>query len=316
MPLLNSHYLANWYKITIPYYELGNRYPTYDKVLIESFTQSKVQDASNKGMIQGDIGVRVMDIGTLYYTSTLSGPIIVPLANVRNEYTDLFNLISNNIAYQTYGNLGLDGATYLLKSAQIQVTTESVRATANFEGDYEINPTSYNGDTPQDVALYARTARFYDTKFYFGTLTNYYAVVSGDININFDLDKNFFLGQNWGTNISSQSPYFSIRGYNATGNVKIALTPEEYAVLAGIYGVNLGLYGSYQAPGVLGVNSGNIGVSIANNGGFKNLNLGSYFIINKIEFSMQQNSIISATLEFNAFFNSTFDLTTFETNQI
>lgn len=304
MPLLNSHYLSNWYKITIPYYQQGAILPTYDKILVESFTQSKVQEAVNKGMIQGDIGVRVMDIGTLYYSSTLSGPIIVPLANKPNEFKDLFNLISNNIAYQTYGTSGTNGTTYLLKSAQIQVTTDSVRATATFEGDYEINPTSYNGDTPSNVDLYARTARFYDTKFYFGSLTNYYAVISGDININFDLDKNFFLGQNWNGVVPSQSPYFSIRGYNATGNVKIALTPEEYAVLAGIYGINPGLYGSYQAPGVLGVNSGNIGVSIANNGGFKNLNLGSYFIINKIEFSMQQNSIITATIEFSSFFNS------------
>jgi hypothetical protein len=311
MPLLNSHYLSNWYKITIPYYQQGAILPTYDKILVESFTQSKVQEAVNKGMIQGDIGVRVMDIGTLYYSSTLSGPIIVPLANKPNEFKDLFNLISNNIAYQTYGTSGTNGTTYLLKSAQIQVTTDSVRATATFEGDYEINPTSYNGDTPSNVDLYARTARFYDTKFYFGSLTNYYAVISGDININFDLDKNFFLGQNWNGVVPSQSPYFSIRGYNATGNVKIALTPEEYAVLAGIYGINPGLYGSYQAPGVLGVNSGNIGVSIANNGGFKNLNLGSYFIINKIEFSMQQNSIITATIDFNAYFNSSSTITSF-----
>jgi len=302
MPLLNSHYLANWYKITIPYYNYQTKLLTYDKILVESFTQSKVQDASNKGMIQGDIGVRVMDIGTLYYTSTLSGPVIVADSS---EFVDLFGLISNNILYQAGGTNGTNGTTYLLKSAQIQVSTETVKATANFEGDYEINPTSYNGDTPAEVNLLARTARFYDTKFYFGTLTNYYPVISGDININFDLDKNFFLGQNWGGNVPSQSPYFSIRGYNATGNVKIGLTPEQYTLLAGIYGSNnLGLYGSYQTPGFLGVNAGNIGVSIADNGGFKNLNLGSYFVINKIEFSMQQNSIITATIEFNAFFNS------------
>jgi hypothetical protein len=236
MPLLNSTYLANWYKLTIPYYQIGALLPTYDKILVESFTQSKVQEASNKGMIQGDIGVRVMDIGTLYYSSTLSGPIIVTDADSPNEFSDLFNLISNNIAYQTYGTSGTNGTTYLLKSAQIQVSTETVRATANFEGDYEINPTSYNGDTPSNVDLLARTARFYDTKFYFGTLTNYYAVISGDININFDLDKNFFLGQNWIGTVPSQSPYFSIRGYSATGNVKIALTPDQYSLL--VSGVN------------------------------------------------------------------------------
>ena len=315
MPLLDSHYLANWYKITIPYYMLGARLPTYGKILVESFTQSKVQDASNKGMIQGDIGVRVMDIGALYYTSTLSGPIIVTDADSPNEFSDLFNLISSNIAYQTYGTLGTDGYTYLLKSAQIQVSTETVKATANFEGDYEINPTAYNGDTPSNVDLLARTARFYDTKFYFGTLTNYYAVISGDININFELDKNYFLGQNWIGTVPSQSPYFSIRGYNATGNVKIALTPEQYSLLTSGGGIDdYGLIGSYQAPGLVGNNIGDIGVSIANNGGFKNLNLGTSFIITKMEFSMQQNYIITATIEFSAFFNSDSTISTFSKN--
>jgi hypothetical protein len=313
MPLLNSTYLSNWYKLTIPYYQIGDLLPTYEKILVESFTQSKIQEASNKGMIQGDIGVRVMDIGTLYYKSTLSGPIIVTDADSPNEFTDLFNLISNNIAYQTYGTSGNNGATYLLKSAQIQVSTETVRATADFEGDYEINPTDYNGNTPTNVDLLARTARFYDTKFYFGTLTNYYAVISGDININFDLDKNYFLGQNWIGTVPSQSPYFSIRGYSATGNVKIALTPDQYSLLvSGVNGTNdFGLVGSYQAPGLVGNNFGDIGVSIANNGGFKNLNLGSSFIITKMEFSMQQNSIISATIEFSAFFNSDSTISTF-----
>ena len=66
MPLLDSSVLSNWYKLILP----NSTRP----ILAESFTQSKVQDASNKGMIQGDIGVRVMDVGTLYYTSSLSGP--------------------------------------------------------------------------------------------------------------------------------------------------------------------------------------------------------------------------------------------------
>ena len=300
MPLLNSKLLSNWYKISVPYYNSNTGLFTNSEILVESFTQSKVQDASNKGMIQGDIGVRVMDIGTLYYTSTLSGPIIVAESS---EFYDLFNLISSNITYQRYGvstsGIYTDNTpTLLLKSAQIQVTTDSVRATANFEGDYALANTFYNGDTPQNINLLARTARFYDTIFYFGSVTNNYPVLSGDINVNFDIDKNFFLGQ-------GQSPYFSIRGYSATGNVKIALKPEQYANLVSIIGSN-------QASGQLLYNGVNIGVSIANYSSVKNLNLGTEFVINKIEFSMQQNSIITATLEFNAFFNSSASLTTFE----
>ena len=284
MPLLNSTYLSNWYKLTLP---------GYGEVLAESFTQSKVQEAQNKGMIQGDIGVRVMDVGTLYYTSTVSGPILVAETT---EFYDIFGLITSNVDLQRLALSGTNSnIAYLLKNAQIQISTEQVRATATFEGDYALDVASYN--PTGSVDLLARTARFYDTTFYFGSVTDTYAVISGDININFDLDRNFFLGQ-------GQAPYFSIRGYNATGNVKIALTPSQYASLSAIVG-------SFENSGFLNYNSGNIGVTIADNGGAKNLNLGTAFVITKIEFSMQQNSIITATLEFNAFFNSTASLTSF-----
>jgi hypothetical protein len=284
MPLLNSTYLSNWYKLTLP---------GYGEVLAESFTQSKVQEAQNKGMIQGDIGVRVMDVGTLYYTSTVSGPILVAETT---EFYDIFGLITSNVDLQRLALSGTNSnIAYLLKNAQIQISTEQVRATATFEGDYALDVASYN--PTGSVDLLARTARFYDTTFYFGSVTDTYAVISGDININFDLDRNFFLGQ-------GQAPYFSIRGYNSTGNVKIALTPSQYASLSAIVG-------SFENSGFLNYNSGNIGVTIADNGGAKNLNLGTAFVITKIEFSMQQNSIITATLEFNAFFNSSASLTSF-----
>ncbi len=284
MPLLNSTYLSNWYILTLP---------NYGQVLAESFTQSKVQEAQNKGMIQGDIGVRVMDVGTLYYTSTVSGPILVAETT---EFYDIFGLITSNVDLQRLALSGTNSnIAYLLKNAQIQISTEQVRATATFEGDYALDVASYN--PTGSVDLLARTARFYDTTFYFGSVTDTYAVISGDININFDLDRNFFLGQ-------GQAPYFSIRGYNSTGNVKIALTPSQYASLSAIVG-------SFENSGFLNYNSGNIGVTIADNGGAKNLNLGTAFVITKIEFSMQQNSIITATLEFNAFFNSSASLTSF-----
>jgi hypothetical protein len=284
MPLLNSTYLSNWYKLTLP---------GYGEVLAESFTQSKVQEAQNKGMIQGDIGVRVMDVGTLYYTSTVSGPILVAETT---EFYDIFGLITSNVDLQRLALSGTNSnIAYLLKNAQIQISTEQVRATATFEGDYALDVASYN--PTGSVDLLARTARFYDTTFYFGSVTDTYAVISGDININFDLDRNFFLGQ-------GQAPYFSIRGYNSTGNVKIALTPSQYTSLSAIVG-------SFENSGFLNYNSGNIGVTIADNGGAKNLNLGTAFVITKIEFSMQQNSIITATLEFNAFFNSSASLTSF-----
>ena len=45
-------------------------------------------------MIQGDIGVRVMDVGALYYTSSISGPVIV---SATSEFNDLFNFSEINL---------------------------------------------------------------------------------------------------------------------------------------------------------------------------------------------------------------------------
>jgi len=300
MPLLNYGYLANWYKMSLPNYDAqGNMIPGTYQVLVENYTESKVQEAQNKSMIQGDIGVHIMDIGTLYYTTSITSPVLIPY---ETEFNDIFDTIVYFTNIQRQPLNGTPGLAYLLKSARIEVTTDAVRATGNFEGDTAVASAIPN-DTNEIINLLARTARFYDTYFYFGEITAsaQYPVISGEINLNFDIDKNYFLGQMWNANgnqqfAPSQSPFFSIRGYSATGNIKIGLSPAQYVELTGLY--------AEQSPGVLVGNSGNIGVYIANNGGAKILNLGTAFVINKIEFSMQQNSIITATLEFNAFFSN------------
>jgi hypothetical protein len=299
MPLLNYGYLANWYKMSLPNYDAqGNMLPGTYEVLVENYTESKVQEAQNKSMIQGDIGVHIMDIGTLYYTTSITSPVLIPY---ETEFNDIFDTIVYFTNIQRQPLNGTAGLAYLLKSARIEVTTDAVRATGNFEGDTAVASAIPN-DANQIVNLLARTARFYDTYFYFGEITAsaQFPVISGEINLNFDIDKNYFLGQMWKSNeenfVPSQSPFFSIRGYSATGNIKIGLSPAQYVELTAQY--------AQQSPGVLVGNSGNIGVYIANNGGAKILNLGTAFVINKIEFSMQQNSIITATLEFNAFFSN------------
>ena len=307
MPLLNYGYLANWYKMSLPNYDAqGNMLPGTYEVLVENYTESKVQEAQNKSMIQGDIGVHIMDIGTLYYTTSITSPVLIPY---ETEFNDIFDTIVYFTNIQRQPLSGTAGLAYLLKSARIEVTTDAVRATGNFEGDTAVASAIPN-DANQIVNLLARTARFYDTYFYFGEITAsaQFPVISGEINLNFDIDKNYFLGQMWTSNeenfVPSQSPFFSIRGYSATGNIKIGLSPAQYVELTAQY--------AQQSPGVLVGNSGNIGVYIANNGGAKILNLGTAFVINKIEFSMQQNSIITATLEFNAFFsNRSGDLSSF-----
>ena len=300
MPLLNSGYLANWYKMSLPQFDgNGNMLASTYEVLVESYTESKVQDAQNKAMIQGDIGVHIMDIGTLYYTTSISSPVLVPYTT---EFNDIFDTIVYYTNIQRQPQNGTFGLTYLLENARIEVTTDAVRATGNFVGDTAVASAVPNYEN-QQVDLIARTARFYDTYFYFGEITAsaQYPVISGEINLKFDIDKNYFLGQMWRYNnqnefVPSQSPFFSLRGYSATGNITIGLSPAQYVELTGLY--------AEQTPGVLVGNTGNIGVYIKQDPGAKILKLGTAFVITKIEFSMKQNSIITATLEFNAFFNN------------
>ena len=72
MPLLNSEFLSNWYTLSFDGVGIvGTRI-----CIAESFTQAKVQEASNKSAIQGDIGTHIMDIGGKYYTSSVSAPVL------------------------------------------------------------------------------------------------------------------------------------------------------------------------------------------------------------------------------------------------
>jgi len=230
MPLLNSEYLSNWYTLS------------FDNVgicIAESFTQAKVQEASNKSAIQGDIGTHIMDIGGKYYTSNVAAPVLIGYTDA--NVTDVFDLIGYFTTAQSNTVVRSETA-YVMKSATIDISTDSVKASANFEGDNRIDITNYVTQAPDN--LYARTARFYDVRFQVGTIGGYYFIgniLSGAININFDIDKVYVLGQ-------SQAPNFAIRGYSASGNIKLAITPDDYA---NYLDNAILITGSEQAPGEL-----------------------------------------------------------------
>ncbi len=292
MPLLPSQFLSNWWLLSL----------TNDSAFIaEQFNQTKVQDTSPKALIQGDIGVHVLDIAGIYFNQTITSPVLVginnPVSLIGNNgatssvyYYDTFDLLLDIIKYQfrpVYSDNIATAIGYpvLLKSAQIQVNTETVKATLNLESDTAIAP-AYFG---QSANIIARTARFYDTLFTFGLIQG--RVLSGDISITVDLEKVYFLGQ-------GQSPYFAIKGYSVTGNIKLAIVPEEYVTL-------INLYGSYERYGELLVNNGLVQLAVAGGdaGADRVLNLGTASVLPKIEMSMQQGSIITAQVDFTSYFN-------------
>ena len=67
MPILTSNYIASWYLVY-----LNGKYR-----LLESWNESLQQEVNNKQMIQGDIGTHIMDIGGVYYSASLTSPIII-----------------------------------------------------------------------------------------------------------------------------------------------------------------------------------------------------------------------------------------------
>jgi hypothetical protein len=290
MPLLNSEFLSNWYTIS---------FDRFGICIAESFTQAKVQEAQNKGAIQGDIGTHIMDIGGKYYTSSVSAPVLIGYTTA--EVFDVFDLIKHYTEYQsatipnTFFN-NVDGPAYLLKGAQIDISAEAVKATANFEGDSRVDIATYAIAAPEN--LYARTARFYDTKFTLGPIgvtedTFLYNILSGNININFDIDKVYILN-------STQAPRFAVRGYSASGSIKLAITPAQYAAILDNPQI---IYGSEQNPGILNYTAGGAQLVIAPFNNPRFLILGTYAVITKMEFNMQQNNIITANVDFAAFFN-------------
>lgn len=292
MPLLPSKYLSNWWLLSLA---------TNTAFIAEQFNQSKMQDTSPKGLIQGDIGVHVLDIAGLYFNQTIASPVLVGINNPVSlsngngayssvNYYDNFDLLLNLIKYQfqpVYDTSITNAIGYpvLLKSAQIQVSTDAVRATLNLESDTAIAP-AYFG---QSANIIARTARFYDTTFTFGIIQG--RVMSGDISITVDLEKVYFLGQ-------GQSPYFAIKGYSVTGNIKLAIEPDEYITL-------INLHGSFERYGELLVNDGLVQLAVAGGdaGADRILNLGTASVLPKIEMSMQQGSIITAQVDFTSYFN-------------
>ncbi len=295
MPLLNSEYLSNWYTLS------------FDNVgicIAESFSQAKVQEASPKGAIQGDIGTHIMDIGGKYYTSTVSAPVLIGYTNA--EVTDVFDLIGYFTTAQSNTVVYGDSA-YLMESAQIEVSADAVKATASFQGDRRIDLATYVTSAPDN--LYARTARFYDVRFQIGKIGGVYFIgniLSGNINIKFDIDKVYVLGKDADKN--PQAPNFAIRGYSATGNIKLAITPQDYA---NFLDNDEKITGTEQLQGQLRTapllnESAYAGAMLeiapfVDNG--RKMILGSYAVITKIDFNMQQNNIITANVEFASYFN-------------
>lgn len=279
MPILTSNYIASWYLVY-----LNGKYR-----LLESWNESLQQEVNNKQMIQGDIGTHIMDIGGVWYSATVTSPIII-MGQPGTGLFDVFDIVLEGlaVAQNPITDDIANSLDYILETSTISINPEGINVTANIlNATGWANQKEYFGDNYTDFV--GRTARFYDTIFNF--MGGTYLIKSADITITVESDKIYFIGQ-------SQIPTYTIKGYSVSGKATLVTTPESYDAQALI---------NLQTPGFhIPINrevSLQIQDQFSPNGlGYRKLNLGEFMEVPNISLDLKPNQTIEATVDFKTYF--------------
>lgn len=218
--ILDPKYIADWY------YLIPSQDVTQTPRLVQSWTENQEQTIEPQPLIQGDIGVHVMNIKGMKWVNQIESPVvIIDYVNQGDVVTSIFDAIVFDYNAQR-GPVIATGTTYLIKNAKIVVNSESgVTCSANYISAAKGIFTPIFGPTPFDFI--GRTAQWFDTTFYMQDIDEAlndpdgYRVLSGNINIDFNIKENYFQGL-------GQTPAFSVQGYNVTGEIEILVPPENW----------------------------------------------------------------------------------------
>lgn len=279
MPILTSNYIASWYLVY-----LNGKYR-----LLESWNESLQQDVNNKQMIQGDIGTHIMDIGGIWYSATVTSPVII-MGQPGTGLYDVFDIVLEGlaVAQNPITDDIANSLDYILETSTISVNPEGINVTANIlNAAGWANQKQYFGDNYTDFV--GRTARFYDTIFNF--MGGTYLIKSADITITVESDKIYFIGQ-------SQIPTYTIKGYSVSGKATLVTTPDSYEAQTLI---------NLQTPGYHTPVNREVSLQIqdqysANGFGFRKLNLGEYMEVPNISLDLKPNQTIEANVDFKTYF--------------
>jgi hypothetical protein len=219
MPILDPKYIADWY------YLVPTLDPNQSPRLIKSWAEKQEQTVTPEKLLQGDIGVHVMSVKGMKWTNHIEAPaVIIDYVNQGDVVTGIFDAIIADYNAQRGPTLS-SGLTHLMKNAKINISEEGVTCSVDYVSGVPGIFTPVFGPTPFDFI--GRTAKWYDTTFYVQDVDeaindpNGYKVTSGEINIDFNINENYF--QNTG-----QTPIFSIQGYTISGRIEIVLSPEYW----------------------------------------------------------------------------------------
>jgi hypothetical protein len=264
----------------------------------------------NKPLVQGDIGTRIMDVGGISYTWSVSSPALVTDGTVVGN---VLTLIKNGWINIKTGGIG---AAYLLERGAIRINKEGVDCSASFKSD---NPSSFIASYGTNGSAYiARVAKWYDSYFTFtfrGISSANLAIESAEINFDPEIGERYFVG-------GSQAPYFSVNSYKLSGTITFLVPPSEFQNFRSLYqngsdfppGATLpnGGYPGNPVSGnlagtrsfyVTGIENANLIIGLPGTGGF-NLQLGNASMTTEVTSSIKAGDITKVTLKFVSYANS------------
>ena len=213
MPVLPSIYLGSLQKISF-----GTQ-----SYILEKFSQTQLNQLSDKQMIQGSLGVRVMDVGEIYWTTKIDSTALVYENGVNGDVFSLISLLWNNI--RSANNATTTPYQPLLEKATISINKDAVRCSTTLKSD---GPSYFSVTTGNATEPIARTARWFDCSLlissngpigFEGTSTAV-AIESAEIELDAKISQRYFVGQ-------GQTPYFSIDSYKVSGRMTVLASPQH-----------------------------------------------------------------------------------------
>jgi len=179
-------------------------------------------------MIQGSLGVRVMDVGELYWKSQIDSTALIYENGVN---TDIFALLTLLWANVTNVNTGAVPLQPLLEKATINITKDAVKCNLNLKSDL---PTYFSIVTGGATEPIARTAKWYDCTLTinngpigFGGTSTSVGIESAEIELETKINQRYFIGQ-------GQTPFFSIESYKISGRITILASPADMLNVANL----------------------------------------------------------------------------------
>lgn len=288
MPLIPQENFSNWYLLNLD----GNDY------IIQSYNETLDHNVQDVKYIQADIGNHIVSISPKKYNLSLNSPlIIVDHDNSFDIVNDLYTLALQNL-YQIQQPITINNyPDYIFKSANIQLGQEC-SITTQLEGWQEFTPNLNYIQNPLDFT--ARLVKNYDVKI--SVFGSDFLIQSGTLNISVNTSTNYYVSgsNNFTGNVV---PLYGIHGYTVTGDVVLAVTPEQYDILK---------FYNDQEPGIFNAFSQDLSLTILDRKNYnyelRKIEFGNFMFLPSIELNVNANQMITAKFNFVTMFRGTSQL--------